>query len=103
MRRVILESPWRGDTEANRAYAIKAMIHSIGLLEAPFASHLLYTQFLNEENSKQSALGILLGFAWYKSAEACVVYTDLGISSGMMLGIEEAEKYKLPVIRRKIL
>ena len=103
MKRVIIESPFRGDTERNIAYARRAIMDSISRGEAPFASHLIYTQVLNELVPHESATGILLGFEWYKVVAACCVYTDYGISHGMMLGMEEAIRRRVPIIQRKIL
>ncbi len=103
MKRVIVESPFRGEVERNIAYARKAMMDSIGRGEAPIASHLLYTQILDEMVAHESATGILLGFEWYKVADACCIYEDYGISPGMLLGMDEAKRRGVPIIRRRIL
>lgn len=94
--RVILESPYAGDTPElvaiNVAYA-RACIHDSLLRgEAPIASHLLYTQpgILDDTNPGERAIGIDAGHAWFRAAGAIVVYTDLGISSGMQLAIDRA-------------
>lgn len=67
--------------------------------EAPFASHLLYTQHgvLKDEIPEQRKLGIEAGFAWGEVADLVVVYKDLGISGGMRLGIARAEAQGLPI------
>ena len=44
MQRVIIESPYAGDVERNVRYARAAMADCLKRGEAPFASHLLYTQ-----------------------------------------------------------
>lgn len=100
MRRVILESPYNGDVEANKAYAREAMRDSLGRGEAPLASHLLYTQMLDDMVAKERALGIMAGLAWGEVAEATVVYCDLGISPGMQHGIDHAHKHDRSVERR---
>ena len=41
---VLLESPYAGDIEANLSYARACMRDCFERGEAPFASHLLYTQ-----------------------------------------------------------
>lgn len=97
MRLVILESPYRGkdkyDTERNKAYARRAMHDCFARGEAPFASHLLYTQpgVLRDEDKEERALGIAAGLLWGTHAECTVVYCDLGISEGMSHGIRAAE------------
>lgn len=103
MQRVILESPYSGDVIRNTEYARKCMLDSILRGEAPIASHLLYTQCLDDLKPEQRTLGMTAGFAWYPVAQKCVVYTDYGISRGMTVGIQEATKHNVPVEYRKIL
>lgn len=104
MRRVILESPFAGDVEANIAYARKCVRDSLSRNEAPIASHLLYTQpgILNDEDPKERQWGINTGLAWKIVAEASVIYTDLGISKGMEFGIEAAKIAGLPIEYRSL-
>lgn len=94
MRLVIIESPYAGDVEANLKYARECMRDAIEWDDAPFASHLLYTQpgILDDNKPAERQLGITAGLEWGKNAEATVVYTDLGISAGMEIGIEAAKK-----------
>lgn len=94
MMRVILESPFAGDIETNIAYARCATKDSIHRGEAPMVSHLLFTQpgILKDGVPAERSLGIEAGLAWGVVAEKTVVYADLGISSGMKMGIERAER-----------
>jgi hypothetical protein len=89
---VILESPYKdGDREANAAYARRCMADCLAQGEAPFASHLLYTQVLTDEDDpQQRRQGIEAGLAWGKVAAKTVVYIDRGISPGMQQGIARA-------------
>lgn len=105
MRLVIVESPFAGDVDANVAYARAAMADCLARGEAPYASHLLYTQpgVLDDDIPEQRALGIDAGLAWGEMADATVVYTDLGISSGMDQGIARAEAAGRPVEFRSIM
>ena len=75
---------------------------SLGREEAPFASHLLYTQVLNDEIQDERLLGMKNAFMWYKYADLMAVYIDLGVSKGMLEGIEKAHKYDIPIEIRKI-
>lgn len=105
MRRVVLESPFAGDVEANVAYARACIRDCLLRGEAPIASHLLYTQpgILNDGERNERAHGINAGHAWmYGGAQAVVVYTDRGISSGMAAGICVAELLGLPIERRSL-
>lgn len=65
-------------------------------------SHLLYTQVLDDLKPDERDLGIKAGLAWGTVAEATVVYTDRGVSSGMTRGIEAAIKLGRPVEYRSL-
>lgn len=93
---VYLESPYAGDVEKNIKYARLCMKDSLDRGEYPFASHLLYTQesILDDNDPVERTLGIVSGFAFAKLCSKTVIYADLGISNGMMLGIEDAIKNK---------
>lgn len=101
MIRVILESPFAGDVEANIAYARRAVRDSLSRGEAPIASHLLYTQdgILDDNDERERQWGIDAGLAWGAPgvAERTVVYCDRGISRGMKYGIANAERAGRPV------
>jgi hypothetical protein len=92
MRLVILESPFAGDEQANINYARLCVRDSLMRGEAPIASHLLYTQptILDDSVPEERQHGIDAGLAWGIVADATIVYTDRGISSGMYEGIESA-------------
>lgn len=94
MRRVVLESPYAGNVLRNLRYARAAMADCLLRGEAPFASHLLYTQegVLDDLDPEQRQMGIKAGLAWGFSADAVVVYEDLGISLGMGQAIREHRK-----------
>jgi len=102
MRRVILESPYAGDVLRNLAYARACMLDSLGKGEAPMASHLLYTQVLDDSDPAERGQGIAAGLAWGAVADATVVYLDRGVSSGMVLGIENATSAGRPVVYRRL-
>lgn len=104
MRRVIVESPYAGDIEANVAYAREALRDCLKRGEAPIASHLLYTQpgVLDDGVPFERQKGIDAGLAWGVVAEATVVYTDRGISVGMAYGIEAAKSAGRPIEYRKL-
>jgi hypothetical protein len=107
-RLVELETPYKGDNystlEKNIEYARKCMRHCLLKGEAPFASHLLYTQpgVLDDKLTEERERGIEAGLAWAIHAEATVVYTDLGISDGMVAAIRRAVEEKRPVEYRKL-
>jgi hypothetical protein len=67
---VIVESPYAGDIETNRRYAIAACADCFRRGETPFASHLLYPQILNELNMAERERGITAGYAFWPIASA---------------------------------
>lgn len=95
MKLVLLESPYAGDVELNVFYARLCMRDCLLKGEAPYASHLLYTQpnVLDDNIAKERGLGINAGLEWGRHAKKTVVYVDLGISKGMKYGIANAEKF----------
>ncbi len=107
MRRVLVESPYAGNLLQrwlNRRYARRCLHDCLKRGEAPFASHLLYTQpgVLRDGVKLERELGIRVGLVWGEWAEATVVYIDRGISAGMLRGIEHAEKIGRPIERRSL-
>ena len=101
---VVVESPFAGDVEKNIQYARACMRDSLIRGEYPFVMHLLYTQdgILNDANPVERNLGIEAGLAWGKYASKTVVYTDLGISPGMELGIQRAREEGREIEYRKL-
>lgn len=95
-KRVILESPYKGnsyeDLETNLAYARRAMRDALLRNEAPFLSHLLYTQegVLDDTIESERQLGIDAGLVWSEASDYSVIYVDRGISKGMNYGIVKA-------------
>ena len=102
MKRVILESPFAGDVKANKAYARRAMKHSLSLGEAPLASHLLYTQMLDDNIPEERQQGIDAGLAWRQVAELAVFYVDRGMSTGMKYALEAHLASGVPVEFRRL-
>jgi hypothetical protein len=100
MRLVVLESPFSGETGKNVLYAREALRDCLLRGESPVASHLLYTQVLDDLIPEERTLGIEAGLAWLRVAEATVVYADLGISRGMAQGIAAARNQGLEVETR---
>lgn len=101
---VIVESPFAGDMERNIKYARACMRDCLLKGEAPYASHLLYTQsgVLDDSHPEERPLGIDAGLAWGEKADKTVVYTDLGMSKGMQYGIERAQKANRPIEYRTL-
>lgn len=104
MRLVIIESPYAGDVDRNLRYVRACMADCLARGESPYASHALYTQpgVLDDTVPEERALGIAAGFAWRAVADATIVYTDLGWSTGMRAGVADAVAACRPVECRTI-
>lgn len=103
--RTIIESPFKpSDAEIeryagvyDRAALMRQNIQYARLLlsdclergEAPFASHLLYTQVWTELPEVRAA-GIAAGLQWSHGTEQIVFGVDLGTSEGMQLSRDNA-------------
>jgi len=101
---VAIESPYAGDIEKNVRYARACLFDCLTRGEAPFASHLLYTQpgVLDDAIPRERTHGIEAGIDLALALDKRIVYTDLGISSGMVWGIEAAETAKQPIEYRQL-
>jgi hypothetical protein len=64
----------------------------------PFAPHLFFTQFLNDKNPNDRALGIDSGKAFMKVCDRVWVFDQNGISKGMEHEIEYAKSIKKPIV-----
>jgi hypothetical protein len=96
MRRVVVESPLspsNGYSVArNQDYARDCVTDSLERGEAPYASHLFYTQVLDDDVTAERKLGMEAGFLWGEAAQTVAVYTDRGMSRGMIEGILRAHR-----------
>lgn len=119
LRPTIVESPFSASGEytqrQHERYRDACMLHSFDMGEAPFASHMLYTQILDDAVPEERKLGIDAGLAIAEVLASTgflrwVFYVDLGISAGMKLGEKKAaelgvstEKRSLGLARLKLL
>lgn len=100
VKRVVVESPLAGNFRQNIRYAQLCLLDCLFRGEAPFASHLLYPQVLDDRIGVAREAGIEAGFAWVEFADICAVYEDFGVSSGMERGVARAEGLGITVERR---
>jgi hypothetical protein len=102
VKRVVIESRLAGDFKRNLRYARLAMVDCLRRGEAPYASHLLLTQVLDDATPEDRALGMACGFVWGAQAELVAIYEDFGVSNGMNEGIDRALANKIPYEFRKL-
>ena len=104
MRRVVVESPYAGDTARNVTYARRAIRDCLERGEARIASHLLFTQpgILRDEIAEERALGIEAGLVWMEVAQMVAFYCDYGFSNGMKDALEVAKRRGCAIVHRRI-
>jgi hypothetical protein len=92
MKRVIIESPYRGANQAERlrnaSYLKRCIRDCIMHNESPYASHGLLPGALDEDKAQERLLGIQAGYEWWFAAEAIIFYVDYGWSTGMTIARE---------------
>ncbi len=102
----VIESPFSApDLDGlvrNVQYTLLAVRDSLNRGEAPYASHLFYTQMLDDNNADERQLGMDAGLTICQHAEQSAVYIDLGVSRGMEYGIETARNFGRAVIERSL-
>lgn len=99
---VSIESPFAGDTERNIIYAQRAMKDSIERGEAPFVSHLLYPQVLDDDHIIEREMGFQISQAWLEWADEIIFYDDYGISPGMQRALDFAFDMEIKISYRQI-
>jgi hypothetical protein len=87
MKRVIIESPYRGASQAERlrnvSYLKRCIRDCVLRGESPYASHMMLLGALDEDVPEERQRGIEAGYEWWNVAELIVFYTDYGWSAGM--------------------
>lgn len=101
--RVIVESPFAGGF-ANVKYSRECLKDCLNRGESPYASHLLYTQkgVLDDSIPEERRKGIDAANNWLEVTDCVVVYMDLGVTRGMLIGVMKAARMGKPVRLRWI-
>ncbi|MDP3640305.1 MAG: hypothetical protein Q8R53_03835 [Nanoarchaeota archaeon] len=108
MKLVYIESPFKGEnwelTARNVYYARLCVRDCLKRGEAPYASHLFFTQagILNDAIPEERFLGITAGQALGDRFDIRAIYEDFGISRGMQYGIDRALELNQPIEHRKL-
>lgn len=104
--RVVIESPYGSPhpdvVKDNEKYLLECIQDSLARGEAPFASHYMYTEALDDNRPEDRECGMEAGFAWNEVADYAVVYIDRGISTGMVKGIELHRRLDKKVLFRSL-
>jgi hypothetical protein len=99
MKKIFVCSPFAGEVDRNVRFAKKMCRMVMDAGNAPFAPHLLYPRFSDDNDPTQRAAGITCGLAFMETCDEVWVFAGNGISSGMRQEIEHAERLGKPVVR----
>ena len=102
MKRVFICSRYAGNVERNITIAKRLCRMAVDDGAAPFAPHLLYPQFLEDDDPADRMKGIGCGLAFMAVCDEVWVYTGDGISSGMEHEISHARRIGKRVKVRKL-
>lgn len=94
---IFICSPYRGDVEANKENARRYCRHVYERGGIPFAPHLLFTQFLNDDVPEERDAGLCLGLELLARCDALWAF---GIPTmGMAMEIQEAKRLGISLRR----
>ena len=93
---VYICSPYAGDVETNVQKARRYCRFAVDKGYIPIAPHLLFTQFLNDDNPKDRQLGIFFGNAVMSKCSEVWVFGE-HISNGMEAEIKRAKWKNYPL------
>lgn len=97
MKLVYICSPLRGDIERNIRRAIRFSRFAAWEGVVPLAPHAIFTQFLDDTDKDERALGLLLGLDLLKRCDELWCFGDQ-ISEGMKGELQQAEILGIPII-----
>lgn len=90
-QRVFICSRYAGDVEHNVRVALALCRMAVEAGLAPFAPHLLFTQFLDDGDPAQREIGISLGLRFMEVCDVVWVYLGEGVSDGMRREMAHAQ------------
>lgn len=93
---VFICSPFAGDTEFNISRAKRYCRFALHKKCIPFAPHILFPQFMDDDDKEQRELGILFGLVIMSKCQEVWVFGS-NISKGMEIEIKKAKDRKIPI------
>lgn len=97
MKRVFICSRYAGDVKKNVETAKRLCRKATGEGLAPFAPHLLYTLFLNDDEPEEKLLGLECGKAFLDKCDELWFYIGDGVSANMRHERDHALNLGIPV------
>lgn len=96
MKKVYICSPLKGAIKKNRQKALMYCRFAYEKGYNPFAPHVYYTEFLDDENKRERQDGMRMGLEWMWAFKEVWVFGEI-ISKGMKKEIELAMLLKIKV------
>lgn len=93
---VFICSPFAGDIEGNTARARRYGRFAVTKDKVPIVPHLMYPQFLYEDDPEERRLGIDMGLVLLSKCQELWVF-DGRVSSGMAVEIAKAKSLGIPI------
>jgi hypothetical protein len=93
---VYIASPFAGDTETNTRRARGYCRFAVSKGAIPLAPHLLYPQFMDDDDAEQRALGLRFAIVLLGKCDELWVFGER-ISEGMAAEIAKAKKRDMPI------
>ena len=90
-------SPYRGDVAENIAFAKRCCLEVIRAGEVPFAPHIYFTQFLNDNIPQERELGITCGLEVLSLCNEIWFFGDK-ITDGMLAEIDYAKQHGIDIV-----
>jgi len=103
MKRVFICSRYAGDVPRNTSTAERLCRKAVARGCAPFAPHLLYTRFLDDEKASERETGIACGLTFMEICDEVWVFTGDGLSDGMRREVDHARRLGKPVVELEVL
>lgn len=98
MKKVYICSPYRGDPAGNTQKARQYCLDAVLAGCVPYAPHIYFTQFLDDEEGFGRVLGTALGLEWLRHCDELWQYGEPTV--GMKAEIERALELGLPVTKK---
>jgi len=93
---VFICSPFSGDVAENIEKARRFCRFAVEQGTIPFAPHLFYPQFLDDQDTEQRELGLFFGTVWLRKCNALWFFGDR-ISAGMKREIHAAWRHGIQI------
>lgn len=96
MNKIFICSPYRGDVEENTKLARKMGWFAVKCDYVPIIPHLVFPQFLDDNNPEERILGITMGAELLKICD-CMWIIGTKLTKGMRYELEVAKKIGMPI------